>query len=143
MAYTPTSLHVLLKDLSLSDDSPNHAEILKHANHVLKTNKTNPEALKAKIVALLHLDRFEDVLRTLEKVEEGEVMFEKAYALYKSGKWELAAEVARLARGVTNEKIRRGLKHVEAQSVSSLYLLCCFLCPSFLKTVWGLLKISI
>ena len=116
MAYTPTSLSALLKGLSISDSTPNHTEILRHANFVLKSNKTLPEAIHTKVVALLHLDRYEDVLRTLEATPLPEVDFERAYALYKVGKLDEAAKVARES-ALSSKKGRRGLKHVEAQAV--------------------------
>lgn len=120
--YTPATLSSLLKSLNLSEEAPNHTEILKHANNVLKTNKSNPEALHTKVVALLHLDRFEDVIKTLEENPLEDAGFELAYALYKSGKWDKAEQVAREARtkvgaGPRGERVKRGLGHVEAQAV--------------------------
>lgn len=124
--YTPATLSALLKSLNLSHETPNHAEILKHANNVLKTNKSHPEALHTKAVALLNLDRFEDVVKTLEENYIEEAKFELAYALYKSGKWERAEQVAREARekaqGPGADRVRRGLGHVEAQAVRIAYL---------------------
>ena len=119
MAYTPATLSALLRDLSVSSDVPKHTEILKHANNVLKTNKSHSEALHTKVVALLHLDRFDDVVKTLTQTPLEQAKFELAYALYKSGKWEAAEEVAREAQKVreVREKVRRGLAHVEAQAV--------------------------
>ena len=119
--HTPATLSALLKSLNLTDDTPNHAEILKHAQNVLSKNPSHPEALHTKVVALLHLDKFDEVVKTLEKTPLEEAKFELAYALYKSGKWEKAEEVARVARGkASREKVERGLGHVEAQAVRLL-----------------------
>ena len=84
--HTPATLSALLKSLNLTDDTPNHAEILKHAQNVLSKNPSHPEALHTKVVALLHLDKFDEVVKTLEKTPLEEAKFELAYALYKSGK---------------------------------------------------------
>lgn len=116
--HTPATLSALLKSLNLADDPPNHAEILKHAQNVLSKNPSHSEALHTKVVALLHLDKFDEVVKTLEKTPLDEAKFELAYALYKSGKWEKAEEVARDAKGkARGEKVERGLRHVEAQAV--------------------------
>ena len=59
-------------------------------------------------------------MKTLEDNPLEEAKFELAYALYKSGKWEKAEEIAREARGNVGtgaERVRRGLGHVEAQAV--------------------------
>lgn len=124
MAYTPGTLSALLRKLSVSSDTPNHAQALKHANHVLESNKSHSEASHTKVVALLHLDRFDDVVKTLTETPLEQAKFELAYALYKSGKWEAAEEVAREARKarVLPENCRRGLAHVEAQAVRLLPL---------------------
>ena len=132
MAYTPATLSALLRDLSVSSEAPNHTEILKHANSILKTNKSHNEALHTKVVALLHLDRFDDVVKTLTQMPLEQAKFELAYALYKSGKWEAAEEVAREARNVrgVRENVRRGLAHVEAQAVRFTTFILFYFCPS-------------
>ncbi|TVY14904.1 Signal recognition particle subunit SRP72 [Lachnellula arida] len=108
MASNPTAtLTSLLKSSTISD----HSDVLKAANGVLKTSKNNPDALHTRVVALLKLDRFSDALRALDdggdKLAEC-CMFEKAYALYKTGELEEAYKLAQ--RGD-----KRGLKHVAAQ----------------------------
>ena len=116
--HTPATLSALLKSLNLAGNTPNHTEILKHAQNVLSKNPSHPEALHTKVVALLHLDKFDEVVKTLEETPLEEAKFELAYALYKSGKWEKAEEVAREARGkARGGKVERGLGHVEAQAV--------------------------
>lgn len=108
MASNPTAtLTSLLRDSTIAD----HEEVLKAANADLKSSKKNPEVLHARVVALLKLDRFNDALRALDdggdKLAE-RCILEKAYALYKTGKF---AEAERLTEGA----VRRGLKHVAAQ----------------------------
>lgn len=108
MASNPTAtLTSLLKGSTVED----HEEVVKAANAFLKTSKNNPEALHTRVVALLKLDRFEDALRALDEGGDklaDRCVLEKAYALYKSGKF---AEAENLAKGTSN----RGLKHVAAQ----------------------------
>ncbi|KAI1320739.1 hypothetical protein F5Y16DRAFT_389657 [Xylariaceae sp. FL0255] len=65
-----------------------HDHILKLANAVLRTSKSNANAQHARVVALLKLDRFDDALRAI--AEGGDALddrchLEKTYALYKSG----------------------------------------------------------
>lgn len=111
MAATPTqSLSALLRRSTIED----HDEVLRACNSALKTSKTDIEAQHVKIVALLKLDRYEDALRVFEdggeKLKE-RLPLERAYALYKQGKYVEAEKVTQLAGG------ERGLKHVEAQTV--------------------------
>lgn len=108
MASNPTAtLSSLLRGSTIAD----HEEVLKAANADLKASKKNPEALHARVVALLKLDRFDDALRALDdggdKLAE-RCLLEKTYALYKTGKF---AEAEKLAEGADT----RGLKHVAAQ----------------------------
>ena len=118
--YTPDSLESLLKKLSLTDDTPDHVEILKHADKVLKSAKGNPRALHIKVVALLNLDRHEDALRALSSPEGQKIavttVLERAYCLYKVGKLQEAVDLAKKA-GVEGKNVR-ALKHVAAQAVS-------------------------
>ncbi|KAH8671976.1 hypothetical protein BGZ60DRAFT_374636 [Tricladium varicosporioides] len=101
------TLSALLKDASIED----HEEVLKAANAVLRTSRTNFDALHTRVVALLKLDRFDDALRALDdggdKLAE-RCILEKAYALYKTGKLEEAEKLA-------HKEGKRGLKHVAAQ----------------------------
>lgn len=115
--FSPDSLESLLKNLAITDDGPDHEEILKHANNVLKSSKGHPRALHTKVVALLNLDRHEDALRVFtspdgQKIAEVAVL-ERAYCLYKVGKLQEAVELAQ--KGGQNS---RGLKHIAAQAVS-------------------------
>jgi signal recognition particle subunit SRP72 len=117
--YSPDSLEALLRNLSIAEDEPDHEEILKHANNVLRTAKGNHRALHTKIVALLNLDRHEDALRLLNSNDGRQIAdlsaIERAYCLYKVGKLEEAAELT--ARAKVNGRKGRGLKHIAAQVV--------------------------
>ncbi|KAI5817418.1 signal recognition particle protein [Pyronema omphalodes] len=114
--YTPESLDTLLQQLSLSEDAaPNHEEILKHANNVLKKSKGNPRALHTKVVALLNLDRHEDAFKVLAS-QEGQAIadiaiLERAYCLWKLGKPQEAVDWVKKAPTSS-----RGLKHITAQA---------------------------
>lgn len=113
---TPASLASLLKNLSISNDEPDHQQILKHAEEVLKKDGSNELALRTKAVALLQLDRFEDAVKFLDQNKVPNALLEKAYALYKVGRTD---EVATLSeQQVASSFVQRGLKHVEAQAVS-------------------------
>lgn len=106
-ANSSANLSSLLRSASIED----HEEVLRAANAVLKSSKTNPDALHTRVVALLKLDRFADALRALDdggdKLAE-RCILEKAYALYKTGQ---LAEAEKLVKGQDG----RGLKHVAAQ----------------------------
>jgi signal recognition particle subunit SRP72 len=107
MANPTATLTSLLRASTIDD----HQEVLNAANAVLKSSKTNPDALHTRAVALLKLDRFDDALRALDdggdKLAERCVL-EKAYALYKTGQ---LTEAEKLVQGAN----KRGLKHVAAQ----------------------------
>jgi signal recognition particle subunit SRP72 len=122
--YSPDSLESLLKDLSLSDDGPDHEQILRHANSVLKSAKGNPRALHTKVVALLNLDRHDDALKVFagadgQKIADVAVL-ERAYCLYKVGQLQEAVELAQKAE--VDAQNARALKHITAQAVSSSYI---------------------
>jgi signal recognition particle subunit SRP72 len=108
MTANPTAnLTSLLRDATLDD----HEEILKAANAVLKTSKSDTNALHTRVIALLKLDRFNDALRALDDGGDklaAHCILEKAYALYKTGK---LSEAEELVLGSD----RRGIKHIAAQ----------------------------
>ena len=120
--YTPESLESLLNSLSQTEAEPDHTEILKHANNVIKTSKGDPRALHTKAVALLRLDRHEDALKLFEGPEgkklAGIADLEHAYCLYKVGKLQEAVELAKGAS--TSGTSSRALKHISAQAVGYL-----------------------
>lgn len=111
MASNPTAtLTSLLRGSSITD----HDEILKASNAVLKTSKGDIEAHHTRVVALLKLDRFDDVLRAMDDGGDklaAKCVLEKAYALYKTGQLSEAAALVADSKG-GNE---RALKHVQAQ----------------------------
>lgn len=101
------TLTSLLRQSTIED----HDEILKAANASLKASKTDLTAQHTRVVALLKLDRFDDALRAI--ADGGSALqdasrLEHAYALYKTGKLDEAADVA---RGAT----ARSFSHVAAQ----------------------------
>lgn len=110
MAASVKSLSSLLAQASLDD----HDEILKAANGAIKKNKSDQDAQHAKVVALLHLDRYEDALKVFEDVKtlQTKAQFEYAYSLYKTGNAVKAAEVAEAA----GSDAERGMKHMLAQA---------------------------
>ncbi|KAG0639989.1 hypothetical protein HOY80DRAFT_48284 [Tuber brumale] len=117
--YTPETLESLLSTLSITGDA-DHASVLKHANNVLKSEKSHKRALHTKAVALINLDRYEDAFSVLSVPElAGEAVLERAYCLYKLGRLEdaLAAAVEGARGGGRDE---RGLRHVEAQAAYRL-----------------------
>lgn len=110
VAATAQSLSALLRRSTIED----HDEVLRACNNALKLSKTDIEAQQVKVVALLKLDRYEDALRVFEDGGEklkDRLPLERAYALYKQGKYDEAEKITQLARG------GRGLRHVEAQTV--------------------------
>ncbi|KAF2763432.1 hypothetical protein EJ05DRAFT_472340 [Pseudovirgaria hyperparasitica] len=105
-----SSLAALLSKTKLDDPE----DVLRAANEALKKNRTNPEALHVKAIALLKLDRFEDALNVFE--DGGNKLQETAalgysYALYKAMELEKAEEVASKAEQ------SRGISHVLAQTL--------------------------
>ena len=109
MAATTPDLSSLLKRTTIDD----HEAVLKACNATLKQSKTDLDAQHVKVVALLKLDRFDDALQALDAGGSGlqeRACFERAYALYKTGKLEEANSIA--------ESIikARGAKHVQAQA---------------------------
>ena len=107
-ASTTPLLTALLKKTVLDD----HDELLKASNAALKKSKTDVEAQRIKTIALVKLDRYDDAVKFVE--ESGQSLREKAaleyaYALYKVGRLEEAADVAKSAES-------RGAQHLEAQA---------------------------
>ncbi|KAF2456608.1 hypothetical protein BDY21DRAFT_323020 [Lineolata rhizophorae] len=111
-AATP-SLAALLGQATLED----HDAVLKASNAALKKSKSDANALHAKVVALLKLDRFDDALQMFEEAGDelkDRAHLEHAYTLYKAGKPGRAVTVAEAGKEIGERG--RGLKHVEAQA---------------------------
>ncbi|OAA44937.1 signal recognition particle protein [Metarhizium rileyi] len=110
MPQTPaTNLSALLRGATIDD----HDEILKAANAALKVNETDELAQYTRVVALLKLDRFSDVSRAISQGGtklEASCVLERAYALYKLGELDEAANVI-ASSGIH----KRSLSHVAAQ----------------------------
>ncbi|KAL2140604.1 hypothetical protein VTI28DRAFT_3568 [Corynascus sepedonium] len=111
------ALNALLRGASIDD----HAEALELASAAVRAAKGRGAPLVAaqhtRVVALLNLDRFDDALRAI--ADGGDALaktciFEKAYALYKTGDLGAAEAVLRDA-AVTDGRALRGLKHIAAQ----------------------------
>ncbi|ETN43160.1 uncharacterized protein HMPREF1541_02318 [Cyphellophora europaea CBS 101466] len=108
MAVTTPLLAGLLKKATIDD----HDEILKASAAALKKSKTDIQAQHSRTIALLKLDRYDEALEFIE--ESGQPLkdratLEYAYALYKTGNFDLAAETAVKTSG-------RGAQHLEAQA---------------------------
>ncbi|KAH7110576.1 hypothetical protein B0J11DRAFT_573429 [Dendryphion nanum] len=108
MSASVKTLASLLAQTSLED----HDEILKAANAAIKKSKTDIDAHHAKVVALLHLDRYEDAVKVFEDIPslQEKARFEYAYALYRSGNAGKAVEVAAV------DDSSRAMKHVLGQA---------------------------
>lgn len=109
MAAT-ASLSTLLRRTTLDD----HEDVLRAVDTVLRKSRNDIEAQHVKVVALLKLERYEIALRVLADGSNelgARTTLEKAYALYKLGKWEEAESIA------SQSTAKRALKHVEAQAV--------------------------
>lgn len=101
------TLTSLLRQSTIDD----HEEILKAANASIRASKDNIVAQRTRVVALLKLDRFDDALRAI--ADGGSALqnvshMEHAYALYKTGNLDQAAEVAQSSTA-------RNFSHVSAQ----------------------------
>jgi signal recognition particle subunit SRP72 len=100
----------LLRQTTIDD----HEEVLKAANAALKKTKSDLEAQHVKAVALLNLERYDDVLKVFEdggdRLKE-RAKLEYAYALYRAGHQVEAVKISEAVDG------GRGVKHVLAQAV--------------------------
>ncbi len=81
-------------------------------NKILNLTPGDPEAFHCKVVCLLQLQRFEDVLKQMEDNEHlgVELSFERAYALYRLNRVE---EALRVLDGVAKQDLRA--KELRAQ----------------------------
>lgn len=109
MSDPRSALGALLRAADIND----HEQILNAANAAIKADKSDHVAQHTKVVALLKLDRFDDVLRMISgggiKLQ-ATCILEQAYALYKTGKLTEAHEFLE-SHGLE----KRGLRHVAAQ----------------------------
>lgn len=109
-----SGLSSLLGKSSITD----HDEALTIADAALKSAKSDSDkvtAQRTKIVALLNLERYDDVLRVLADSGaklEGHCTLEKAYALYKTGELK---EAEALLKKTPGPEAGRALKHIAAQ----------------------------
>ena len=102
-------LSSLLQRSSIED----HEEVVKACNAALRESKTDGATQQVKVVALLHLNRFDDAIRLFEEGGEklkSRAQLEYAYTLYKTGQLEQAEQIA-------GKLDSRGAKHLEAQAV--------------------------
>ena len=114
MARGIANLNALLRRAKIED----HEEILQACNATLERAKGNLEAQQAKVVAMLKLERYEDALDVFDKSGDNlktHCQLEHAYALYKSGNFDLACD---LVKGLHES---RGAHHLEAQSVYNFF----------------------
>lgn len=95
--------------------------VITQANKILKTDKTNEKALKAKAVALLKLDRFIEAVDTLKPHQVPSTAFELAYALWKVGRYDEAEAVIGSATP-KDARTKRALSHVLAQTVGFIII---------------------
>ncbi|KAI1759721.1 hypothetical protein GGR53DRAFT_128186 [Hypoxylon sp. FL1150] len=112
MAHPAATLTALLRASTIQD----HDEILKAANAAIKASKSDIDAQHTRVVALLKLDRFDDALRAIAEggdVLEKKCLFEKSYALYKSGELQYAYRT--LNKASTPFQSSRAYRHLAAQ----------------------------
>ena len=115
MSSSTPNLSALLQKSTIED----HEAVLKACNALLKQSKGDLIAQHAKVVALSKLERYDDVLRVLDAGGDSSkhtASFERAYALYKTGDFEEARDVANSIGG------DRGARHVAAQAVRLNFL---------------------
>jgi signal recognition particle subunit SRP72 len=102
----------LLRAVTIED----HEEILNAANAALKNSPDDISVHRTRVVALLKLDRFDDVLRGLEGAGESlrkACAAERVYALYKSGKLEEAR--SSLSPTIAGSEESLAMSHLAAQ----------------------------
>lgn len=107
-ATSSASLNNLLQKSTIDD----HEDILKACNAQLKKSKSDTQAQQSKVVALLKLEKYGEAVSFVESTDglQDIVGLEYAYALYKQGRLNDAAKIAR------NAAESRGAQHVEAQA---------------------------
>ncbi|KAK7207407.1 hypothetical protein BZA70DRAFT_271202 [Myxozyma melibiosi] len=111
------SLQDLLANLTVHVTNEEHDSVVAVADKVLAQNPSDSKARKAKIIALVKVDRYAEALAELEKSpEEKGLELEKAYSLYRLGKLEDAnAAIDKAVAGEVGGAALRGLKHLKAQ----------------------------
>ena len=107
-AVANAALSALLGKTTIDD----HQEILQECDKALKKSKNDANSQHSKVVALLKLDRYDEAIQFIESTDElkEKAPFEYAYALYKNGRFQEAAET------MSQLKSHRGAQHVEAQA---------------------------
>jgi tetratricopeptide (TPR) repeat protein len=109
------SLVQLFTQLKLAASKSDYAGIVEISNEVLKSNPTNSEAAKQKVVALIKMDKYKEALLFLNHssfLDEKDIAFERGFVLYKLGKCEEARKALEKGSG-------RSIQHVKAQNVSA------------------------
>ncbi|KAI5856638.1 hypothetical protein GGS23DRAFT_398119 [Durotheca rogersii] len=112
MENSTATLASLLRASTIQD----HNEILKAANAVIRASKQDVNAQRTRVVALLKLDRFDDALRAIDEgghVLAKKCLFEKSYALYKSGRLDDAEKAVQTES--TSAVSSRAVHHLTAQ----------------------------
>ncbi len=100
----PTDTTAFYADLVKFGGAGDYEKALKAANRILNAAPTDPDAFHCKIVCLIHLGRFEDILKQCEDKDQL-LVFERAYALYRLNRVEEALELLELKKSLeTREK---------------------------------------
>ncbi|KAF1812632.1 hypothetical protein P152DRAFT_435944 [Eremomyces bilateralis CBS 781.70] len=102
------SLAALLGAISLED----HEQTVKLAENLLKKSSSDAKVQRARIVALLNLDRYEEAIQAIEKASRSfqqDCSLEYSYALYRCGRLQDAINIA-------GDKGSEGSKHLLAQT---------------------------
>jgi signal recognition particle subunit SRP72 len=111
MAAKSRDLSAILQQVHLSEPE----DVLNAANAALNTSQSDATAHRARIVALLKLERYPDVLKAFDAAGPAlrrDAPLEFAYALYKSGENDKAISFIEQEGSKS-----RALMHVAAQAV--------------------------
>jgi tetratricopeptide (TPR) repeat protein len=112
-AATNSSLVQLFSQMKLAASQSDYSKILDISNEILKSSPTNSAAAKQKVIALIRIDKYKEVLAFLDKssfLDDKDVALERGYALYKLGKGDEARQALEKGSG-------RAVMHVKAQNV--------------------------
>ena len=110
---TNASLSELFSNLTIAASSNDYERALTISNELLKSSPTDPRVAKAKIIALIKLDRYKDALSFMEEctfLNSKDLMLEKGFCLYKLGNGADAEKILQQGTG-------RGVQHIRAQNV--------------------------
>ncbi|OLL26323.1 Signal recognition particle subunit SRP72 [Neolecta irregularis DAH-3] len=111
----------LLSQLSLARSADSHEKVLQLAESILAQKPEDQVALKAKVTALIKLDKYEAAMPLTERISGPAGKLFKGYCLYRLGRSEDLEAIEGPGRGLLHVKAQMAYKAESFEKASAIY----------------------